>query len=73
MSDELLDIEDEHKLTREEAAAKLRELADQLSRHNEVSFVRGGLPFKVKVPDEVEFSFEVEIGEESEIEIEISW
>jgi amphi-Trp domain-containing protein len=60
-------------MRREAAAAQLRELADQLSRHNQVEFVREGLRYVVRVPDEVELKLEIEIGAESEIEIEISW
>ncbi len=60
-------------MSREAAAARLRVLADQISRHNQVEFVRNGIRLSAKVPAEVELSVEVEIGEESEIEIEISW
>ena len=71
---DLIEHEDEQRMRREEAADKLREIADQLSRHNEIAFDQGGLRTKVKVPAEVSFSLEVEIGEDgSEIEIEISW
>ena len=63
----------EEKLRREEAAQRLRELADELSRNNEVSFLRNGQRFTVDVPAEVTFSFEVEIGEENEIEVELRW
>jgi amphi-Trp domain-containing protein len=70
----LIEHETEHRLRREEAAARLRELADQLARHNEVSFVREGIKYSVKVPDEVVFSLEIEVGkDESEIEIELTW
>lgn len=73
MSEDLLDVEETYRLKREAAAAKLRELADQLSRHNQVEFVRGGTRYSVKVPDEVELSVEIEIGEETELEIELKW
>ncbi|HWL43514.1 MAG TPA: amphi-Trp domain-containing protein [Ilumatobacter sp.] len=73
MDDELLELEEERLLRREDAAAKLRDLADQLSRHNQVEFVRAGTRYSVRVPDEVQFKFEVEIGESTEIEVEISW
>jgi amphi-Trp domain-containing protein len=71
-------VEFEHEMTervsREEAANRLRELADQLARHNEVSFSREGTKFSIDVPDEVELSFEIEISDgECEIEVEISW
>lgn len=70
---ELIEHESESELRREEAAQRLRELADQLSRHNQVSFVRDGLKYTVDVPDRVTFSLEVEVGEESEIEVELKW
>ena len=70
---ELLEVEESVKLRREEAAERLRALADQLSRHNQVDFVRGGVKFSVKVPNEVELSLEIEIGDSNEIEIELKW
>lgn len=73
MSDDLLDIEDKYRLSREEAAAKLRALADSLSRHNSLQFQRGGKTFTIDVPDEVNLEVEVEIGEDNEVEIELSW
>lgn len=74
MADDLIEHEDEAKLTREAAADRLRQIADQLARHNEIAVDLKGLKTKVKVPDEVTFSLEVEIGEDgNEIEIEISW
>ena len=42
--------------SREEVAARLRALADMLARHNDVEFERGGVRFKVHVPDEVDSS-----------------
>ncbi|QGG96589.1 amphi-Trp domain-containing protein [Actinomarinicola tropica] len=71
---DLIEHEHDEHMRREAAADKLREIADMLSRHNEIRFVQGGLATTVKVPDEVEFSLEVEIGSDgNEIEIEISW
>lgn len=70
---ELIEHEKKERLTREQAAQRLRDLADQLSRHNAVSFLRGGKAVTVAVPDEVELTVEVEVGEKSEIEVEISW
>jgi amphi-Trp domain-containing protein len=70
----LIEHSTKERLSREAAADRLRELADQLSRHNEVSFSRDGLPYRVDVPDEVELTVEVEIGDDkSEIEVEIEW
>ena len=73
MADELLEVTEKQTLSREEAAARLRTLADQLSRHNQVEFSREGVRYTAKVPKQVELSVEIELGEESEIEIEISW
>ncbi len=71
---ELIEIESQQRLSREEAAAVLRRLADSLSRHNELEFVRDGMRVHVEVPDEVEIEVEIEIGtEESSLEVEISW
>ena len=65
MADELLEVTESTTLRREAAADRLRELADPLARHNEV--------YSVDVPDEVQLKVEIELGEESEIEVEISW
>jgi amphi-Trp domain-containing protein len=70
---DLLEHSSDQPLQREEAAARLRELADQLSRHNEIAFTREGVKYTVKVPDQVRFSMEIEIGDDNEIEVEISW
>lgn len=60
-------------MSREDAADRLRALADQISRHNQVEFVKNGMTFIAKVPAEVDLKVEVEIGEESEIEVELTW
>lgn len=71
---DLIEFEQERTLRREEAAAWLRQLADSLSRHNEVEFVREGLKYRVDVPDQVTMEVEIEIGgDERKIEVEISW
>ena len=71
---DLLEITEKERLTREEAAARLRSLADALARHNDVEFDRGGMHFKVHVPDEVDFKLEIEIeDDERELEIELKW
>jgi len=72
--DDLLEINESERMRREAVADRLRALADMLARHNEVAFTREGLRYSVRVPDEVEYSFEIEIGEDgSEVEIEIKW
>ena len=67
-------VERKERLGREEAAARLHELADMLARHNAVEFVRGGTRFTVRVPDEVEFKVELDVeSDECELEIELTW
>lgn len=73
MSEELIETTTETVLRREEAASRLRQLADQISRHNQVEFEREGMRYSVRIPDEVTLKLEIEIGDESEIEIELSW
>lgn len=69
-----LEFEAEETLRREEAADRLRAIADELARHNELPFVRGGIRYTLRVPDEVRFELEIEVDDdESEIEISISW
>lgn len=70
---DLFDIDDKQQLSREAAAEKLRALADSLSRHNSVEFQRDGKRFTVAVPDQVELKVEVELGDENEVEIELTW
>jgi amphi-Trp domain-containing protein len=71
---DLLEITEKERLGREEAAARLHALADALARHNEVEFDRGGLRFRVHVPDEVDFKLEIEIGDDArELEVELTW
>lgn len=74
MSDELFEHETEQRITREEAAKRLREIADSLERHNQVQVVQNGIDVTVAVADRVSFEYEVEVeDDESEIEISISW
>jgi amphi-Trp domain-containing protein len=70
---DLFDIDDTGKVTREQAAAKLHALADALARHNSVEFQRAGKTITVKIPDEVNLKVEVELGDENELEIELTW
>jgi len=70
---DLFEIDETKRLRREEAAAQLHALAEALARHNEVEFERDGRRITVDVPDEVNLKIEVEIGDESELEIELTW
>ena len=70
---DLFEIDETKRLRREEAAARLRDLADVLARNNEVAFERDGRRITVDVPDEVNLKIVVEIGDEIELEIELTW
>ncbi len=71
---ELLEIENERTLTREEAAAWLQELAHQLARNNQLQLRQEGLKYTVRVPAEVTMEVEVEIEDDgAKLEIEIKW
>ncbi|HET6667768.1 MAG TPA: amphi-Trp domain-containing protein [Intrasporangium sp.] len=71
---DLFEIDETKRLRREEAAARLHDLADVLARNNEVEFERDGRRITVHVPDEVNLKIEVELGdEERELEIELTW
>ncbi len=70
----LFEIEEEQPINREELANRLHELADSLARHNEISFKREGLQYRVKIPDTVEVEVEIEIEDDGgSLEIEINW
>lgn len=71
---DLIEIAEKERLSREDAAARLRVIADALASNNEVEFERGGMRITVHVPDEVNLKLEIEVGdEESELEIELTW
>ena len=73
MGDEQYEHETKQTMTREEAAARLHQLADDLARHNQVRIDHGDREVVVSVPDEVQLKFEVEAGSKSELEVSISW
>ena len=71
---ELVEINQKEIARREEVAARLRQIADQLARHNDLEFERDGISFKVRVPDEVHLKVEFEFeDDEAELEIELTW
>lgn len=70
---DLFEIDETKRMRREEAAQRLRDLADALARNNTLEFEREGRRITVRVPDEVDLKVEVEIGDENEVEIELSW
>jgi amphi-Trp domain-containing protein len=61
-------------LSREAAARRLHEIADELASGNGFRVEREGLVVDVAVPDQVTMKVEVEIeSDEREIEIELTW
>jgi amphi-Trp domain-containing protein len=71
---DILEVKQKERLSREDAAARLHQLADMLARHNDIEFERGGMRLKVHVPDEVDLKIELEVDtDERELEIELTW
>ena len=71
---ELLELQEKTKLSREEAAARLHQIADELASGNDIVMESGAMRFMSRVPSEVNLKveFEVEDGE-TEFEIELTW
>jgi amphi-Trp domain-containing protein len=71
---DIFEVEQKQRLSREEVAQRLRNLADMLARHNDIEFERGGIQFTVHVPDELELKLELEVEtDKRELEIELTW
>ena len=70
---DLFEIDDTQRVRREEAAARLHALADALARNNAIEFQRGDRRITVRVPDEVDLKIEVELGDDNELEVELTW
>jgi amphi-Trp domain-containing protein len=71
---DIFEMEQKETLSREEAAARIRAFADKLAQNNDIEFERGGISFKVHVPDEVQLKVELELEtDENEMEIELTW
>ena len=67
-------IEGETTLSREEAAARLHPIADELASGNDVVIEREDLRFVAHVPDQVHLKVEFEIEDDgTELEIELTW
>ncbi len=69
------EVEQRETLTRDQAATRLRRIANLLSGSGEeVKFDRGEMKFKVAIPNEIQWKVEFELGEkENELEIELKW
>ena len=71
---ELLELQEKTTLSREEAAARMHQIADELASGNDIVMESGTMRFVSRVPDQVKFKveFEVEDGQ-TEFEIELTW
>ena len=71
---ELLELQEKTTLSREEAAARMHQIADELASGNDIVMESGAMRFVSRVPDQVKLKveFEVEDGE-TEFEIELTW
>jgi amphi-Trp domain-containing protein len=70
---DLFEIGETRRVRREDAAARLHALADELARNNSVELQRAGRRVTVRIPDEVDLKVEVELGDDNELEIELTW
>ena len=71
---DLVELKEKTTLSREEAAARLHAIADELSSGNDIVMERDRLRFVARVPDEVHLKIEFEVEDDgSEFEIELTW
>jgi amphi-Trp domain-containing protein len=71
---ELVELKEKTRLSREEAAARLHAIADELASGNDFRLERENLEFVARVPPEVNLKIEFEFDTDgSEFEIEITW
>ena len=71
---DLVELKEKTTLRREEAAARLHEIADELASGNDIVLERDRLRFVARVPDEVQLKIEFEIEDDgAEFEIELTW
>jgi amphi-Trp domain-containing protein len=70
----LVELKEKSSMSREDAAARLRAIADELASNNDLVIEREDLRFVAHVPDEVNLKLEFEIEDDgSELEIELTW
>ena len=69
---EILKIESEERVSREQAAARLHAIADALAADNDVEMEWAGKRLTVHVANQVKLEVEIEVGDdETELEIEL--
>ena len=71
---DLVELKEKETVGREEAAARLRAIADELGSGNDIVLERGNLRFVARVPDQVAMKIEFEVEDDgTEFEIELTW
>lgn len=71
---ELVELKEKGTLSREQAAARLHAIADELAANNDIVIERDGLRFVAHIPSQVNLKLEFEIEDDgSELEIELTW
>ncbi len=69
-----LELKEKSTMSREDAAARLHAIADELASGNDIILERGAARFVAKVPDQVGLKIEFEVeDDETEFEIELTW
>ena len=70
----LMELKDKTELSREQAAARLHAIAEELASGNDVVIEREEMRFVAHVPDRVNLKVEFEIEDDgTELEIELTW
>jgi amphi-Trp domain-containing protein len=70
----LIELKHKTRLSREQAAARLHAIADELASGNDVVIEREDIRFVAHVPDRVHLKVEFEIEDDgTELEIELTW
>ena len=71
---DLVELQEKTVLSREQAAARLHAIADELASGNDIVLERDRLRFVARVPDEVHLKIEFEVEDDgAEFEIELKW
>ena len=71
---DIMELKRKETLSREEAAARLHAIADELAKGNSVRMEEGNLHFSARVPDQVHLKIEFEVEDDgAEFEIELTW
>jgi amphi-Trp domain-containing protein len=69
-----MELKEKTTVSREEAAARLHAIADELASGNDVVIERGDLRFVANVPEQVKLKVEFEVEDDgTELEIELTW